>query len=710
MIDTDLSTFDRFWAFGYERLVPIIPPSAEISTHSTLYKRVGTKQDGRGKTPGTKGRDGKWSSFDWAQYEADRDDLRRWHGMNAGVGIKTGNGLVAIDADTLDKDHAKTILDEIDAKFGRLPVRIGNHPKAIYLCRVDGPLPYMRVEFGDERVELLTEGRQFVASGVHPKTGQPYSWPREIVPYDDLPIFKPEDFVQLLEALRHKLPASSRVIKEGSGKDVDQGVLKGDLATVRKAVNSTPNTSAHFPTRETYLGFGYAIKAALPDDPDEAFELFSDWCSRWDGGENDPGIVDSDWRRMKGPYKRGASWLYEQAERHGTFDRAEAWFTAIEPSDNPFTEIELNALKGDGVGSTDGVYPVVDVNALMTREPPKMLVARHIPEQSIGFVYGEPGSFKSFLTLDIGLHIAAGQPEWHGDRLDVDPESVVVYLAFEGAFGMRNRIRAWCKQHEVEPADLAKRFKMIEVSVNFMEPKDIAKLIRTVRQAIGARPCLIVADTVSRALPGADENLQKDMTLFVHACDALRQAFGCAVVGVHHAGKSGDMRGSTVLRGAGDYVFRMTRREKSSLVALECEKQKDAPDGWSDTYATASIELEGGESSLALERMEAGLGVGPDVELTPAVTTKVLEAMEAAWVSGEPWTATYHGRDRHAVQQMCRGFGFNAVDAEAALRGWIASGIVAEDLVDRKKKRKGLKVVGRVQAAETAVWNSDIYG
>ncbi len=42
----------------------------------------------------------------------------------------------------------------------------------------------------------------------------------------------------------------------------------------------------------------------------------------------------------------------------------------------------------------------------------------------------------------------------------------------------RNRIRAWCKQHEVEPADLAKRFKMIEVSVNFMEPKDIAKLIR----------------------------------------------------------------------------------------------------------------------------------------------------------------------------------------------------------------------------------------
>ena len=458
MIDTDLSTFDRFWSFGYTRLVPIIPPTAEISAHSTLYKRIGTKQDGRGKTPGTRGRDGKWSGFDWLPYEADRDDLRRWHGMSAGVGIKTGSGLVAIDADTMNRDYATIIRDEIDARFGRLPIRVGQTPKAIYLCRVDGPLPYMRVEFGTERVELLTEGRQFVASGVHPKTGQPYSWPREIVPYDELPVFKPEDFVSLLEALRAKLPASSRVIKEGSGKDVDQGVLKGDLATVRKAVQATPNTSAHFPTRETYLGMGYAIKAALPDHPDEAFDLFSDWCYRWQEGENDPGTVDADWRRMKGPFKRGASWLYEQAEACGTFDRAEAWFTAIEPSDNPFTEIELNALKG-GAENSEAAPPIKatpygfpDPASIPRRQ---FLYGVHYVRQFLSATVAPSGVGKSSLEVVEALAMASGKP-----LLGVTPRGVFRVWLWNGEDPreeMERRIAAAMMHYGLTQADVGDR-------------------------------------------------------------------------------------------------------------------------------------------------------------------------------------------------------------------------------------------------------------
>ncbi len=122
------SPFSRLWNLGFRRLVPIVPANAEISTHSTLYKRVGTKQDGRGKTPGTRGRDGKWSSFDWAHYTADEEDLRRWADMNAGAGIRTGDGLVAIDADTLNRDHATVIRDIVDSRLGRLPVRIGQAP------------------------------------------------------------------------------------------------------------------------------------------------------------------------------------------------------------------------------------------------------------------------------------------------------------------------------------------------------------------------------------------------------------------------------------------------------------------------------------------------------------------------------------------------------------------------------------------------------
>lgn len=185
--------FRRFWDLGFKRLVPIIPPDATISERSTLYKRIGTPQDGRGKTPGTRGRDGSWSGFDWAAHEADEHDLDRWAGTGAGVGIKCGaqpdgTWLIGIDADTMSIEHATVIRDAVDAQLGRLPIRVGRSPKALYLARVSGPLPYSRIEFGTERVEILSEGRQFVAEGIHPVTGKPYTWPRPIVPFADLPI------------------------------------------------------------------------------------------------------------------------------------------------------------------------------------------------------------------------------------------------------------------------------------------------------------------------------------------------------------------------------------------------------------------------------------------------------------------------------------------------------------------------------------------
>src|SRR5260370_41860856 len=100
-------TFAELWRLGYgPRLLPIVPPSAEVSERSTLYKRVGTSQDGRGKTPGVRGADGKWHSWDWQNHETLLAALARWAAMGDGIGCRTGAGLAAIDADTLDTRFA----------------------------------------------------------------------------------------------------------------------------------------------------------------------------------------------------------------------------------------------------------------------------------------------------------------------------------------------------------------------------------------------------------------------------------------------------------------------------------------------------------------------------------------------------------------------------------------------------------------------------
>lgn len=698
--------FEFFHGLGFKRLTPIVPPDANISPRSTLYKRVGTKQDGRGKTPGVKASDGLWSGFDWLPYEADTKDLHRWHGMRAGVGIKTGNGLIAIDADTLDTARAKIIRDTIEAKLGRLPIRVGQYPKALYLCRVDGPFQYSRVEFGErddkgrllERVEILSDGRQFVANGIHPKTQKPYEWPRDIVPFDQLPTYKPEQITGLLEALRPLLPAASPIVREGSTTEISQASLQGNLDLVRKAVASIPNTSALFPSRESYRDMGYAIKAALPNDEAAAFEIFADWCERWTDGSNDPAIVSADWRRMKPPYRRGAGWLYELAEQHskGRFNQAEVWFEDIVESDNPFAVVD----RAERAQQKTDTYPVLGIGEIMSRPPPRWLVARHIPVVGVGFLYSEPGVGKSFLTLDMALHLAFGRSTWNGDALDPGPGACVIYIAAEGSYGFRNRIKAWLKQKGVT-GEITDRFKLIEHTINFMEPEDIARLLRTVRQVVGARPCLIVVDTVSRAMPGADENLQKEMTLFVRACDALRDAFQCAVLGVHHAGKNGDMRGSTVLNGAGDFVFRLKRKKGATVGHLACEKQKDGPDGWEEPYQFETVGLDGGETSLVVGRAELGAGLGGGGKITPATTAAVLAAMRGAWDEGEPWSKHARAGDRYAVRRMVEDFGFGGDTAEEALTMWEASGFIETATASGHSKRKGYKVAVDVAPTES---------
>ncbi|MDO2063659.1 AAA family ATPase, partial [Escherichia coli] len=58
---------------------------------------------------------------------------------------------------------------------------------------------------------------------------------------------------------------------------------------------------------------------------------------------------------------------------------------------------------------------------------------------SVGTVFGQSGTFKSFLVLDLLAHIANGQP-WFGHRVTAAP---AVYVPFEGQGGIPKRVAAW---------------------------------------------------------------------------------------------------------------------------------------------------------------------------------------------------------------------------------------------------------------------------
>ena len=409
--------FARFRALGYSRLVPIVPPGAPLSEKSSLHRRLHAKNptDERGKAPGVKWPDGSWSGTDFTKIESTADDCERWHEMGANVGIKTGSGLALIDADTLSTEHAKTILEAVTRHCGgQPPVRIGRYPKAGYLVRTDQDFRYARIEFGErnergllkDRVEILSEGRQFVAHGIHPATGKPYRWPQGVPALTDVPFVSGEALMALLTDLAGLLPSASQPTQEGAASDVDQATLRGDWSMVEKAVRATPNNSDLFPTREAWRDYGYAIKAAAgPEHEHDALALFQDWSETWADGENDPDYVAAEWGRFKPPFKRGANWLYELASAHGggQFSIAEQWFEPVDPNEAPLSpEILPNAFS---LHATPYSFP--DPTAIPRRQ---FLYGRHYIRQFVSATVAPSGVGKSSLSIVEALAMASGRP------------------------------------------------------------------------------------------------------------------------------------------------------------------------------------------------------------------------------------------------------------------------------------------------------------
>jgi hypothetical protein len=86
---------------------------------------------------------------------------------------------------------------------------------------------------------------------------------------------------------------------------------------------------------------------------------------------------------------------------------------------------------------------------------------------------------------------------------------------------------------------------------------------------------LIIWDTLSRMLPGADENATKEMSLVVDALDRLRFDVGCGSLALHHSVKNGlSARGVSPYLGACDTELQLVAEDQE--VTLSVLQQRDA--------------------------------------------------------------------------------------------------------------------------------------
>jgi hypothetical protein len=219
----------------------------------------------------------------------------------------------------------------------------------------------------------------------------------------------------------------------------------------------------------------------------------------------------------------------------------------------------------------DSKFAAERINGIGFESREEFLVKRLIPQQGIGVLYGASQSLKSFIALDLALHVALGW-NWAGRRVTQAP---VVYIAAEGAAGLRKRIAGFKAKHANSlPGDYP--FHLISSAPNLgTERGDRGALTDSIEDS-GITPRLIVIDTLAQSLGAADEN-GSGMIQFVANATALANHFGALVLIVHHIGLTDGFRprGHSSLIAGADVQMLCQRQGIEFVMNIQVQKLKD---------------------------------------------------------------------------------------------------------------------------------------
>ena len=245
-------------------------------------------------------------------------------------------------------------------------------------------------------------------------------------------------------------------------------------------------------------------------------------------------------------------------------------------------------------------FPIERFSAIKYAAERDYLVKGLIPHQGLVVLWGPPKCGKSFFAFDLAMHVALGWT-YRGRRVVQGP---VVYVACEGRSGFRKRIDAF-RQHHLKDEDPP--FFLVPSPLDLIEEyKDLSE---DIQQALGdGKPILIAIDTLNRSLNGSEAR-DENMSDYIKAADALQEAFGCAVIIVHHCGIDATRpRGHTSLTGAVDTQIAI-KRDSNDIIIATVEKCKDDAEG-----------------AQEFSRLEA-ITVGTDADGDP-ITSCVVNAAE----------------------------------------------------------------------------------
>jgi len=529
------------------------------------------------KHPGLKG---------WQEFKADTALLDRWlngsFNNNSGVGILCGT-VSAVDIDVKDLDMVRGVVDYIAETIPSPVHRIGNFPKVALIYKTDTPFrkitskKYIDLFGEDHKVEILGAGQQFVAYHIHPDTGQPYSYPHQELadtPLEDLPTITEEQARDIVLHFEH--------LAELAGWE-----------PVEDGQSNAPSMSSDNALENAQPPMGFSeeeiLKCLNTLDPDIRM---SDWVKVGMGiyhetnGSADGFALWDEWSSNSHKYNEQemqTRWDSFQANLNNT--RPVTFATVFKWAKEAHKQAKLKKVKETGFGFT------IEGDLIKNTPPIEWAIDTLLPLDTLGVIFGAPGSYKSFIALDMAFNVARGTPYHNLPTL----QGSVFYIAGEGRHGLSKRIKALRREHNVPDSEVIPLFVSDDAAQLYEEisAEAVAESIESHAEVYGA-PKIIVIDTLARNMGAADENSASDMGQFIHNVDTyLRAKFGTCCLLVHHSGHGNKTRarGSTALNAGVDLSYLVDRKEGTDRALLKCTKMKDTEEPEDRWFEAKKIDL-----------------------------------------------------------------------------------------------------------------------
>lgn len=353
----------------------------------------------------------------------------------------------------------------------------------------------------------------------------------------------------------------------------------GAVTVGPKAV--TELRSALFHMRADEYDIWYRMGLALKELGDTGRGLWMDWSAT--SGKFDPTKSAKKWEGFA-PRGTGYQAVFAEAARQGWINPASN-AAQLPPSPPISNQRRLRLL----------------LDSDLERLPlPRWLVKGIVPDKGIGAIFGDSGTFKSFLTLDLLAHISNGR-EWFGHRVRPAP---AVYVPFEGQGGVPSRIKAWrlAQSAQRNPNmlfsvvpldDVRSHIAVIMEPLNLREHADRDTLVATLTEQGWAGGVLCI-DTLAHASAGLDENssaMGEMLTIFRD----LQYRLGGVILLIHHSGKdaSRGMRGWSGVHAAMDFVIECLRDKDSASHEAEfvITKAKDGETGVRTKFLMHTVQI-----------------------------------------------------------------------------------------------------------------------